>query len=284
MRRERKSLRIGVHRADAVVWGPVSVRWNAPGLPAALCAATIFRSAAQFASPAWCGFGAPRRPTILAHGSSPSAAVSPPIASKTFFVAAFDFDLPSSSPECRGVGAFVCLRSSTLSRRRPSASVYTVTSTCTPAKNLTSPAWSLTGASANRALSVVFDRVPNLLHRVAVRPRALQEPAVPPQDLLAAVPGEIQEPVGREHDRAIRQRRVADEKRLLNAFHRRRHVQPLSRARVPRRVRVDPLALHDRLLHVLHARVVLVLESLVVPNEQRQAFLVFGSRVRTSER
>ena len=77
----------------------------------------------------------------------------------------------------------------------------------------------------HRALVALVDGAANLAHRARVRARALQETTVPSEDLFPRVPGEVQKPVRREHDGAIRQTRVRDHETLLDAFERRRHVQ-----------------------------------------------------------
>ena len=123
----------------------------------------------------------------------------------------------------------------------------------------------------HRALAPVVDRRANLPHRLLVRLGSLQESTVPPQDLLAGVPGEVQKSVAREHDRTVRQARIRDHEALLNALERGGHVE------------TPALRIHDRLIalprshreiHRLHVAVRLVLQTRVILHEQGQSLTV----------
>jgi hypothetical protein len=123
----------------------------------------------------------------------------------------------------------------------------------------------------HRALVALVDRSSNLAHRARVRARPLKETAVPSQDLFSRVPGEVQKPVRREHDGAIRQTRIRDHETLLDAFERRRHVQPAARQTIGGReggvlgnVPVAHLRGHHRLLDVVDSVLVRVLQPRVV--------------------
>mmetsp|Transcript_10043 Transcript_10043/g.41424 ORF Transcript_10043/g.41424 Transcript_10043/m.41424 type:complete len:629 (-) Transcript_10043:181-2067(-) len=128
------------------------------------------------------------------------------------------------------------------------------------------------------ALAALVDRLANLRHRAPIGPRTLKEPAVPPQDLLAGVPGEVQKPIRREDDWAVGQRRVGDDEGLLDALQGGGHVEASSARRYRVCVEVDALARQHRLLHVVHPVEVLILQPLIVLDEQGETFGVLQRR------